>query len=281
MKRKCFISLLLTTVILAGTGICSWLFGWFGRMPYLPDSRAARLLSHVAAAQEAEDNGALLSAWLQLDSEKLLEGQRLDLIVRHLGKPTRRSGDDSFQWVYWKRKGTARLGVLVSSYDRILSLDTSADYSLQLEILKAVERLQFLFYANDPDRNGVNDYWTADIAGLLTHSLEPIPGILESDTAALDSAAPPIPYKGRWWFRAMGIDWNGQRYAQDPDGDGHPTTNRRRFGVCMYPSNYGPDNSWSFIVDQDAVCWRKDTSGIPQLSWPANPLEENWERISN
>lgn len=153
------------------------------------------------------------------------------------------------------------------------------------------------FRANDRDGNGVNDFWTGDVAGL--HGLaSPDSGsrlaLIEWSVAQADAApvlgsvpadrraaypALAVPKNG-YLFRAMKEDESGEPYGRDTGGTPRigPYFNLAGFGFCAYPEKYPSTGRLTFIVNEGAVVWMKDTRGEPVTSWPPHPADEGWVR---
>src|SRR5262249_53857667 len=129
--------------------------------------------------------------------------------------------------------------------------------------LKTICTAEADFRANDRDWNHVNDFWTADVAGLYTckdsagQSIKLIElSVALADAAPIEagSAGGKIPAlsgfgasqpKAGYWFRAMEKD-NSSPAPEDilrTDTGGQPQMgkvhNTSRFGFCAYPAEYG------------------------------------------
>lgn len=141
------------------------------------------------------------------------------------------------------------------------------------------------FRSNDRDANLINDFWTADVAGL--HSLLAPSGaagpsyqiqLVERALADADGANPGArPYRG-YFFRAMETDDEGNPYRQDterlldpkPGRDLTPRRNNATFGFCAYPADYGRSGRWTFIISEGNVVFKHDTEGRPVLRFPSD-----------
>jgi len=158
------------------------------------------------------------------------------------------------------------------------------------------------FRANDRDWNHVNDFWTADVAGLYTlkqngQSIKLIElSVALADGAPIEkgSAADMIPAladfgvpapKAGYWFRAMEKD-NSLQPAEllrvdtggtPPMGKVHNTS---KFGFCAYPAEYGASGLRTFIVNENNTLFWKDTQGEPVLEWPTDAeLQADWKKL--
>jgi hypothetical protein len=161
--------------------------------------------------------------------------------------------------------------------------------------LKTICTAEMDFRANDRDGNGVNDFWTGDVSGLFC--LRPPDaggplGLIEISVAAADGA----PVMGRvpadrkaglstsshpkagYFFRAMKEDESGEPYGRDTEGRKSlgPYYNLAGFAFCAHPAKYPSSGRQTFIVNEGAVVWKKDTGGEAVDGWPENPAEEGW-----
>ncbi len=169
--------------------------------------------------------------------------------------------------------------------------------------LKTFASAEADFRANDRDWNHVNDFWTADIAGLYTCKDDSGNSIkLIELSAALADAAPleagaaagkipalsdfglPAPKSG-YWFRAM--ETNAEENPPEPlrqDTGGKPLMGKvhhtSRFGICAYPAEYGVSGLRTFIINENNTIFWKDTQGEPVLEWPADAeLLKEWTKL--
>ncbi|GEM_PF-1583741 len=141
----------------------------------------------------------------------------------------------------------------------------------------------------DSDQNGVQDYWTLDVAGFYYlqdaggTKLRYIDiGVARADAAGLAvySKDEPRPSHG-YWVKALAKDAAGRAYSQDAGGSGVKRTNATEFGFCAFPSKYGSTGKFTFLVNEEGVVYRKDLGpqapdGLDQ--WPGgDPKREGWE----
>ena len=175
----------------------------------------------------------------------------------------------------------------------VLSQDARPGYLRTNEMsasggLKLLSTMEADLRSNDRDGNGVNDFWTGDVAGLCRRapqeSLEVYRklgrSIETADAAPLEEPAERTPHKG-YWFRALRRDKGvapPEAYAQDTVGKGGPRTgNRNRFGFVCYPADYGVSGVRTFIVNESTSVFWKDTQGEPVEDWPdAAVLKREW-----
>ncbi|OHB74274.1 MAG: hypothetical protein A2Z34_03595, partial [Planctomycetes bacterium RBG_16_59_8] len=120
--------------------------------------------------------------------------------------------------------------------------------------LKHLREMNPIFRNEDSDRNGVNDFWTADVSGLYRvldaagnqiAKIE-IP-VARADGAPLSSlegyigsmiATSPQPKAG-YYFRSMLLDEKGAPYNQNITRDGKTIAlNTKKFAYCAYPAMY-------------------------------------------
>ncbi len=169
---------------------------------------------------------------------------------------------------------------------------TMAEYSQD----RAKSRLQELFRAEmdfrrtDPDRNGVTDFWTADVSGLNRLKVRGRPAACIPDDVAGEDGSPlkddpalcPMPNLADYrvyLLRAVPADSEGKPLGTDTDGSGRAWRNRARFAFCAHPAVYGVGRKNSYIIDQTGVVWMKDTGGKPVDRFPADPGGEQWARV--
>jgi general secretion pathway protein G len=162
--------------------------------------------------------------------------------------------------------------------------DVRANEDLAASALKILASAEAAFRSNDRDGNGINDFWTGDVAGLyqLTtkgerFSIKMIGITLASaDAAPLPresgaTPAPPLPRHG-YWYRVLRKDRSTQPpedYATDTTGRGGPRTyNRNRFGFVAYPAEYGVSGLRTLIINEATSVYGRDTQGEPVEDWP-------------
>lgn len=155
--------------------------------------------------------------------------------------------------------------------------------------LRTVGVAQADFRSNHRDNNRVQDFWTADVAGLYaidntptgTPSPVPIrlievsvapadlfprfPGILSSGAYGTPvSTYGPTAAKAGYGYIALGTDeqvsasgGNGM-YRQATDGTGEEVHNASRFGFAAVPDVYGSSGSKVFIVNEAGTIFQRD-----------------------
>jgi hypothetical protein len=169
--------------------------------------------------------------------------------------------------------------------------------------LKTLATAEADFRANDRDWNHVNDFWTADVAGLYTvkdadgQSVKLIElSVALADGAPLEGGAaggrlPALKTfglsmpKAGYWFRAMetAADVNPPEQLRQDTG-GQPQMgkvhNTSRFGYCAYPAEYGASGTRTFILNENNTIFWKDTQGEPVLEWPSDAdLAAEWKKL--
>lgn len=167
--------------------------------------------------------------------------------------------------------------------------------------LKTLAAAEHDFRLNDRDGNGVNDFWTGDVAGLYCMTRADTPGdsdepirLIEMSAAAADAAPLEegaaggeygsftsfLSAKAGYLFQAMTVDDNGDPYAEDTDGKTGPVHNEFGFGFCAFPELHGPGGNQTFIINEDNTVYRTNNGGEPVLQWPSNEeLEMVWTRV--
>jgi prepilin-type N-terminal cleavage/methylation domain-containing protein len=181
---------------------------------------------------------------------------------------------------------------------RISSNERSASASL-----KAIVTAQENFHSNDLDRNRVNDYWTANVAGLYcltsSHTGQPIAALNDIGvaTADLDSMSggamgysgdtdndgeadvfynpaallSPAQPKSGYVFQILLADEKGDSYLMDTDWRNGPVHNFGKYGFMAVPIQWDSTGNYCFIVNEGATVFRRDfgeTTLKPQFYVP-------------
>ncbi len=138
----------------------------------------------------------------------------------------------------------------------------------------------------DADRNGGQDYWTRDVAGLfgVTDSANQPLRYIDGRLAAAD-VAPAANYRGvsapasgtGHRVRAMLVDETGSPYVDSSLSPataapvaGLRCTNTCKFAFCAWLDGGLGRPPAQFIVNEEGVVYRADPSAlIPMTTWPA------------
>ncbi|MEK7866785.1 MAG: DUF2950 family protein [Planctomycetota bacterium] len=182
-------------------------------------------------------------------------------------------------------KATAKLGKGGAGATRMKANEISAT-----TVLMMIVSTEGVWRQIDADRNGRQDYWTQDVAGLcyLTDAAGEELRLMDIPVAQADRVgvarygkreAKP---KSGYWFQAMKLGVSGDAYADgsDPNCNG---SNPRSFGFCAYPAEYEVTGVRTYIVNEEGVIYSKDLGpeakdGAEQ--WPAeDPAANGWEVV--
>lgn len=182
------------------------------------------------------------------------------------------------------------------AYKKYVKMRIPANERNASATIKSVVTAQENFRSNDLDRNQTNDYWVADVSGLyrIVAGEQPIAALMDLAAAAADAApAVPIDKEGEiHGVRLAAMDAGkpkaGYRYAvvkQYASGDkteAYDQADGRNFGkfaVCAFPADYGVTGNLTFIIDESATVYQKDTGGKGVDVWPANLDEAGWKKV--
>ena len=173
--------------------------------------------------------------------------------------------------------------------------------------LKTLALAQADFRANDRDRNRVNDFWAADVAGLYriqieqgkgkgdpiwlidrsfaqadAHPAAPLetPGKLKNakgrDASSFVAVGKPTPKAGYWYASLKYyIDGAGVKKPYDA-GNGRAIA---KFGIIAYPAQYGKSGIRTYVVDETQTVYWKDTKGKPFETFPADLRKDGWSKV--
>lgn len=158
--------------------------------------------------------------------------------------------------------------------------------------LKSIVTAQGVWRQGDFDRNGSQDYWTPDIAGLygVQQSAGKPRAAIDADTAAMD-AAPAATYpglqshddSGGYALIAMTTDENKSPYVEPGQASmtaaplaGRVATNTSKYGFCAYPTGSIGNAATQFIVNEEGVVYRVEGLAAPVVPFssvfPPTPL---------
>jgi hypothetical protein len=153
--------------------------------------------------------------------------------------------------------------------------------------LVTVDQSELYFRADDKDRNGIQDYWTGDVAGLHSIQVDGQPiailprRLAEADAAPLTPLVPnPIPYQG---YYLMALDPEEHKDPAEPspkdrDSKSRELHNMKRYCFCAFP--VGPetgDRVW-IIVEGGKMFRSKEGVVVPPRSRPKDMTPNgDWE----
>jgi hypothetical protein len=133
--------------------------------------------------------------------------------------------------------------------------------------LRTISSAEYDFRANDRDGNGVNDFWTGDVAGLYRLGLIER-GVAEADTKPVNPLVPsPIPYHG-YYYEALLLDNSvnpPEAYGQDPDKKSGKVHNMVRFGFVAYPASSG--GKYYFMINENNSVFRAAATMPRPTNW--------------
>lgn len=130
--------------------------------------------------------------------------------------------------------------------------------------LRQMSATQMRFKTSDGDQNGINDFYTSDVAGF--YYITPTGGgqlrFIELSVALADgnTAASEWTFAGHlsspkagYWFQIL----DGY---EDPPGAmvAYGARNSDRFGYIAYPSSYGSSGRLCFILSEGGTIYKKD-----------------------
>lgn len=168
-------------------------------------------------------------------------------------------------------------------------------------VLKHLNSCESIWAAQDPDQNGIKDYWTYDISCL--HRMYRSDGeskvaflpldAARADTCPADIRGGKIPFgdkltiesfepfeygnrisypRSGYWFRAMLLDENGIPYNQNPVGTNRIlATNSTKYAFVAYPDVYGTSGIETLIINEQGSIYWWDSEGVENkivLQWP-------------
>jgi type II secretory pathway pseudopilin PulG len=156
--------------------------------------------------------------------------------------------------------------------------------------LKTLTSAEADFRANDRDRNGVNDFWTGDVSGLYSLTIDGTElrlierSIAEADTCPIRGLCWPYVSRAGYFYSALEADDSvtdgDNTYFQDTGGnrrmgDVHHQT---RFGFSAYPESarYG---KYTFMVNENNTIFRVDTKARRITRWPDDSLLKVWSNL--
>ena len=166
------------------------------------------------------------------------------------------------------------------------------EYRLEYETsaiihLRHLALLEIAFLHANYDGNGVKDFWTADVAGLVQSypflKNPYVQDFQEADVAPLKpGVAEPVPFGG-YLFLALERDTSivpPEQYRQDTDQSGRKVHHLSKFAFCAYPAMYDWRHRRTFIVNQGQVIYAVNNDGNPITEWPTDKeLAEKFTKL--
>jgi hypothetical protein len=158
---------------------------------------------------------------------------------------------------------------ILPEFERALRNSRARNAYVCLQTLSIAE---YDFRQYDRDGNGVQDFWTGDVAGLFTFGKIP-KELAEADASPLHPLVPkPIPYKG-YLFKALLSDCSETppvSYRQETDTVSGKVHNLTRFGFVAFPADSLGEGYRLYIVNENNTIFpRIYTSTIPS-DWPTD-----------
>ncbi|MEK7866733.1 MAG: type II secretion system protein [Planctomycetota bacterium] len=158
----------------------------------------------------------------------------------------------------------------------------SAEARAQSALTRIVSA-QGVWRQTDLDRNGSQDYWTLDVAGL--YGVQRLTGgpcaTIGADVARMDSS-PAASYSGlqtqpdlgEYALIAMTSDENKSAYVELTGAPitaaplaGRVATNTSRYGFCAYPVGSTRKVSAQFVMNEEGVVYRVEGLPAPVVSF--------------
>jgi prepilin-type N-terminal cleavage/methylation domain-containing protein len=169
--------------------------------------------------------------------------------------------------------------------------------------LKTITSAQADFRANDRDGNRVNDFWTANVAGLYTltscavdgtgatASTDPSIKLIELSLAAADADGTSYPAgnenvpitsytivsaKAGYWYQALQSDASSAApdndYTQNTGGseDQGNVHNASKYGVASFPDSTG-SGKFAYIVNENNTIFRRALTASVKASSSSPP----------
>ena len=131
--------------------------------------------------------------------------------------------------------------------------------------------IQEEFRRKDLDKNGVSDYWTGDVAGLLQYGLIDR-ALAEADAKPLAPLCPrPIAWHG-YICAAMKVD--GPPSPIDKSSPFPPA----EWAICLYPAEPGRTGKYMYIIGSVGGRRRSLADRPPPTAWPADSEWRLWSQ---
>lgn len=150
--------------------------------------------------------------------------------------------------------------------------------------LKQLGSVEVTFKTSDSDQDALNNYWTADVAGL--YHVQPTNATISIrmielavaladgnvDTTAIDNAGTPIPSthlsspKAGYWFQAQ-LD-----YEDGTSEIAYGVSHTDRFSFIAYPNSYGSSGKLVFILSEGGTMYKRDGGADTLLRNSGHPV---------
>ena len=158
--------------------------------------------------------------------------------------------------------------------------------------LKGLNSIEMTFRSSDAEQNGVNDFWTSDVAGLYYLTPGAASGrllLIEFSVAIADGNTnpnlagatwTPLPQhksspKAGYWFQAL-LNYENPldtavAYSQSGISSGR---NLDRYGFIAYPNAYGSSGRMCFVLNESGTMFKRDPASQPNyLSGGTTPVQ--------
>jgi len=135
------------------------------------------------------------------------------------------------------------------------------------------------FRANDRDRNGVEDFWTGDVAGLAVLIGR---DIASADVRPIRPLVPtPIPHHG-YYFAALLFEDTytpPEAYGQDTDQKSGKVHHLSKFGFVAFPADPASGKR-IYIVNENNTVFHRVVDAPPPKNWPSDKeIMQFWSKI--
>lgn len=139
-------------------------------------------------------------------------------------------------------------------------------------LLKSLAPAEADFRANDRDQNGIQDFWTGDVAGLYEAGRLIERELAEADAAPLKPLVPkPVPFHG-YFFRALLTDRSvnpPEEYGQSTDRSGRKVHHPSKYGFVAYPAEHGKTGNVVLLFDHGQTMIQRQGPEV-LLHWPSD-----------
>jgi hypothetical protein len=147
-------------------------------------------------------------------------------------------------------------------------------------VLKSLSSAQADFRFYDRDGNGIQDFWTGDLAGLLRFKLISRASAEADGRPITPLTSQPVALQG-YYFIALDLDESvipPESFRQETDPNSGKVHHRTKFGFCAYPAKPGATGRHIFLINENNTVFRasiRDTT-VP-TNWPSDQeLKRAW-----